>query len=84
MAAAHFTMFSADAIPRCVAQDINGLETKVVVIAGQISDLQQLTPPPDSCAAAAQSDLAICTLRMRWCRIFDRPLINVYIFERIR
>jgi len=65
MAAPHFTLFWADAIPHQITQDANGLETEVSVIAAQLQSVQPLLPPPDSWAAAAQSDLAIWTLRMQ-------------------
>ncbi len=76
MAAPHFTMFWADAIPNQVSQDVNGLETEISVIAGQVSGVQPLPPPPDSWAAAAQSDLAIWTLRMQPGARFTLPIAN--------
>ncbi len=61
----HFTMFWADTIPHRISQDANARETEVAVIAGQYLDAAPLAPPPDSWAAAAQSDLAIWTLHMQ-------------------
>jgi len=76
MAAPHFTLFWADAIPHQITQDANGLETEVSVIAGQLQSVQPLLPPPDSWAAAAQSDLAIWTLRMQPGTRFTLPSAN--------
>ncbi|MCA3219104.1 MAG: pirin family protein [Burkholderiales bacterium] len=64
MAAPHFTMFWADAIPRQSFKDEAGRSTDVVVIAGQLGGLTPLAPPPDSWAAHAEADIAIWTLRI--------------------
>jgi quercetin 2,3-dioxygenase len=64
-----FTMLWANDIPGHAVKDANGLETFVSVIAGQLADgdkpLKPLSPPPDSWAAQADSDVAIWTLRMQ-------------------
>jgi redox-sensitive bicupin YhaK (pirin superfamily) len=64
MAAPHFTMFWADAIPRQSFTDEAGRNTDVVVIAGELAGLTPLAPPPDSWAARAEGDIAIWTLRI--------------------
>jgi redox-sensitive bicupin YhaK (pirin superfamily) len=74
MAAPHFTMLWAEAMPRITASDDAGHQTEVVCVAGRLDDgrhvADPLAPPPDSWAAAAESDLAIWTIRMspgaRW------------------
>ncbi|RFO96612.1 pirin [Rhodoferax lacus] len=70
MAEPHFTMFWHEAIPRLRHADANGKTTLVTCIAGTVSGLQGLPPPPDSWASEATSDLAILTLKMepgaRW------------------
>ena len=76
MAPPHFTMFWADAIPQRVTKDANGLETEIAVIAGRIGELTPLAPPPDSWAAAAQSDLAIWTLHLQAGARFTLPSAN--------
>ena len=96
----HFTMFWADDIPRLAVLDANGLATQVSVIAGQLTDanrhalngqavksVRALSPPPDSWAAQAQSDVAIWTLRMPPHARFTLPATqvgtrrNLYFFK---
>ena len=65
MAEPHFTMFWADDIPGRSVKDASGRQTFVSVIAGQLAEAAKpLSPPPDSWAAQAQTDIAIWTLRM--------------------
>ncbi|QDL55812.1 pirin family protein [Rhodoferax aquaticus] len=70
MAKPHFTMFWHEDIPRTVHVDAKDGHTEVVCIAGSLSGMQPLPPPPDSWASAPHSDLAIWTLTMsagaRW------------------
>jgi quercetin 2,3-dioxygenase len=77
MAAPHFTMFWSPDIPRLQALDAAARSTEVAVIAGRLGDgfeqagvADALAPPPDSWAAQAEADVAICTIRMapgaRW------------------
>ena len=71
MASPHFTMFWAGNIPRVVTADAAGRKTELAVIAGPLAGAgKPLTPPPDSWAAQAQSDVAIWTVTMepgaRW------------------
>lgn len=74
MADPHFTMFWANDIPSCVVKDSDGLETFVSVIAGQMADVDKpLSPPPDSWATQAQTDVAIWTLRMQPGASFTLP-----------
>jgi len=65
----HFTMFWTEQIPQHVS-DSDGT-TQLTCIAGRYADAgAPLSPPPDSYASQAESDLAIWTLRMapgaRW------------------
>jgi quercetin 2,3-dioxygenase len=74
MAAPHFTMFWSQDLPRVQALDAAGRSTEVTLIAGRLGDAferaggadesKALAPPPDSWAAQAESDVAICTIRM--------------------
>ena len=65
MAEPRFTMFWADDIPGRSVKDASGRQTFVSVIAGQLAEAAKpLSPPPDSWAAQAQTDIAIWTLRM--------------------
>jgi redox-sensitive bicupin YhaK (pirin superfamily) len=80
MATPHFTMFWSQDIPRLRALDAAGRSTEVAVIAGRLGNTfgpagvadvnKALAPPPASWAAQAESDVAICTIRMapgaRW------------------
>ncbi len=70
MAEPHFTMFWNADIPRVHAVDDQGRKTEAVCVAGRLQDAQGLPPPPDSWASAADSDLAIYTLKLeagaRW------------------
>ncbi|MBL8522289.1 MAG: pirin family protein [Betaproteobacteria bacterium] len=70
MVAPHFTMLWSEQIPRRQVRDAAGAATDVVCIAGRVSDLSPLSPPPDSWASQADADVAIWTLRMdggaRW------------------
>ena len=71
MAAPHFTMFWSQDIARPLAIDAAGRSTEIAVIAGRLGDAFEragladaLAPPPDSWAAQAEADVAICTIRM--------------------
>ena len=64
MAAPHFAMFWAPAIPRHAAIDGEGRLTEVTVIAGALGPVRPPQPPPHSWAARPESDVAIWTLRM--------------------
>ena len=87
----HFTMFWANNIPGSVLTDANGLQTRVSVIAGQLTStdtpVKALSPPPDSWAAQAQADIAIWTLRMAPGANFSLPAAkagtrrNLYFFK---
>jgi redox-sensitive bicupin YhaK (pirin superfamily) len=76
----HFTMLWANDIPGRVTKDANGPETSVSVIAGQLADadkpLNPLSPPPDSWAAQANSNVAIWTLRMQPGARYTLPAAN--------
>ena len=88
MAEPHFTMFWADDIPNCVVKDGQGLETYLSVIAGQLAGAgKPLSPPPDSWASQAHSDVAVWTLRMQPGASFRLPAAkpatrrNLYFFK---
>jgi len=74
MANPHFTMLWSGDIPRLTSRDVRGRVTRVAVVAGTLQDLDgtgepknlnPLSPPPDSWAARAESDVAIWTLQMQ-------------------
>lgn len=60
----HFSMLWADTIPTEVVQDDAGKETAVTVMAGKYGDAIAPAPPPNSWAAAAESDIAIWTIKL--------------------
>jgi redox-sensitive bicupin YhaK (pirin superfamily) len=64
MVPAYFTMFWNDQIPRRLYADANGRKVEVTVIAGAISDVEPLPPPPHSWGANPESDLAIWSIAM--------------------
>ena len=63
-ASPHFAMLWNDTIPEVVMTDINGLTTKVRVIAGQLQQAKAPLPAPDSWAADSKNEVAIWTIRM--------------------
>jgi quercetin 2,3-dioxygenase len=73
MVAPHFTMFWAGQIAHRVVTDAAGREVRLSCVAGRLPAAglaAALAPPPDSWASQAESDLAICTLKLapgaRW------------------
>jgi len=70
MSEPHFTMFWGENIQTLQHHDAQGHATEVMVVAGSLEGAQGLSPPPDSWASEADSDLAIFTIRMapgaRW------------------
>ncbi|MEM7244666.1 MAG: pirin family protein [Acidobacteriota bacterium] len=73
MVAPHFKMFWRDQVGRSVSQDAAGGTTEVSVIAGQLGDARSPSPPPDSWAAQADSDVAIWTIDMEPGAIWELP-----------
>ena len=65
MAEPHFTMMWHEHIPKVQFKDEAGLQTDVVVVAGQLDQARGLPPPPDSWASDPDADLAIFTVRMQ-------------------
>ncbi len=69
LAKPHFSMLWSEAIPR-VEFDHDGRATIVTVIAGALADQRAPSPPPESWAARADTDVAIWCIQMapgaRW------------------
>lgn len=61
----HFAMLWNDTIPEVVMTDFNGINTKVRVIAGHLSQAKAPLPAPDSWAADPANEVAIWTIQMR-------------------
>jgi hypothetical protein len=64
MVPAYFTMFWNDQLPRRRFTDASGKSVDVTVIAGAMSDVQPLAPPPHSWGADPDADLAIWSIAM--------------------
>ncbi len=60
----HFSMLWNDSIPTVHVKDDAGRSTELRVVAGRVGDKVAPSPPPNSWAAAADSDVAIWTLKM--------------------
>ncbi len=60
----NFSMFWSEKMPRRVVTDEAGRTTEVTITAGAFGEVAPLAPPPDSWASAADSDVAIWTLKM--------------------
>jgi redox-sensitive bicupin YhaK (pirin superfamily) len=60
----YFSMFWKNAVPERASVDDAGRATHVTLTAGHIDGLRAPKPPPNSWASAAESDLAIWTLRL--------------------
>ncbi|WP_210543358.1 pirin family protein [Rhodoferax sp. PAMC 29310] len=67
----HFTMLWSEDIPRQLMTDAQGRLTEVAVVTGRLpahqaefSEVEALTPPPDSWAAQTEADVAIWTIRL--------------------
>jgi quercetin 2,3-dioxygenase len=81
----HFSMFWADDIPNVRPEQSDGVN--VVVVAGTIGERAPPTPPPDSWASVAGSDVAIWTIEMaadaQWVLPAAVPGLNrvLYLFD---
>lgn len=60
----HFSMLWNKLIPRHVARDAAKRETRVAVIAGSLASAKPASPPPNSWASQAGSDVAMWTIKM--------------------
>lgn len=64
MVPAHFSMLWNEHIPRRIVRDRAGHTTELTVIAGRYGDAVPPSPPPNSWAAQAHSQVAIWTLKL--------------------
>ncbi|KQQ31917.1 pirin [Duganella sp. Leaf126] len=60
----HFTMLWSEDVPRQVVADAAGARTEIMCVAGKLAGVTPLAPPPDSWAAADESDVAIWVITM--------------------
>jgi redox-sensitive bicupin YhaK (pirin superfamily) len=72
----HFTMLWNEKIPRVVETDAQGRVVEITVAAGRYKDISPPSPPPNSYASQAQSDLAIWNLKLEPGAIFDLPAVK--------
>lgn len=76
----YFAMLWNDTIPEVVMTDFNGINTKVRVIAGHLSQAKAPLPAPDSWAADPAHEVAIWTMQMgagaQWTLPAASSLIN--------
>lgn len=84
----YFTMLWDEDLPRHVVTDPSGAITTVTVIAGELAGLRPPSPPPDSWASRAESDLAIWHITMEPGAPFELPAAAgsntarvLYVFE---
>ncbi|MEM9488568.1 MAG: pirin family protein [Myxococcota bacterium] len=76
----HFTMLWSDKIPQRTFHDSNGKATQVTLVAGRHGDHDGLvapSPPPDSWASQADSDVAIWTIEMAAGATWTLPAVNL-------
>jgi redox-sensitive bicupin YhaK (pirin superfamily) len=73
----YFSMLWDRSIPRHVSRDEAGRATEVTLVAGRLDGTTAPAPPPHSWASAAESDVAIWTIKMapgaRWTLPPARP-----------
>jgi len=69
----HFAMLWADDIPTEQVRDAAGKRTSVTVIAGRYGSARAPSPPPNSWAAAADSDLGMWTIDLEPGARFELP-----------
>lgn len=60
----HFKMLWGDQIPVVHSKDAKGLNTEVIVVAGEVAGERAPAPPPDSWAAALENDVAVLRIKM--------------------
>ena len=84
----HFTMLWNEDVPRHVMVDDAGRSTEVTIIAGALGHAAAPSPPPDSWASRAESDLAIWSIRMEPGAAWELPAATgadtariLYFFE---
>ncbi|HEY8374985.1 MAG TPA: pirin family protein [Nannocystis sp.] len=74
MAPPHFSMLWREAIPKLVASDAEGRRTEVTLVAGRLPGTEAPpSPPPNSWAARADSDVAIATIAIEAGARFTLP-----------
>ncbi|MGY6501991.1 MAG: pirin family protein [Acidimicrobiales bacterium] len=84
----HFTMLWDHEVPRQEFTDEAGRRTEVTVIAGRLGDATPPSPPPESWAARADSDVAIWHLHLEPGATWTLPAATgadtnrvIYVFE---
>lgn len=60
----HYKMFWGETIPKYSYKDVEGNETKVEIVAGQIAQDKAPSPPPDSWAFLKENEVAVWNVEM--------------------
>jgi hypothetical protein len=60
----YFSMFWDRTVPKTSKKDDAGRATELMIVAGRLGELTPPSPPPDSWASRADSDVAIWTIKM--------------------
>jgi redox-sensitive bicupin YhaK (pirin superfamily) len=76
MVPSHFKMLWHEDIPVVTSTDADGRETEVTVVAGSFGDQSPPSPPPNSWASKARSDLAIWKIRMDAGARLEMPTVS--------
>ncbi len=83
----YFSMFWREETPTVIARDADGLETRVLVVAGKLGETSAPPPPPNSWAARPEADVAIWSIKMpagaQWTLPAAKPGTNrmLYLFR---
>jgi hypothetical protein len=83
----YFSMLWADQVPTVVQRGDTGGATHVTVVAGSLAGAQPPSPPPDSWASRADSEVAIWTIRMEPEAVWSLPRASgniartLYLFQ---
>ena len=66
----YFSMFWKNQVPKVLTKDADGRSVEVTIVAGTYKDSKTPSPPPNSWAAKAKSDVSIWTVKLdpqaRW------------------
>ena len=88
MADPYFTMFWSEQIPKVRNTDSQGRSTEVAVIAGRFGNTSPLSPPPDSWASKATSEVAVWHIHLDPGTSLDLPparsaevVRTLYVFD---
>jgi hypothetical protein len=64
MSKPYFSMLWDETVPKRTVKDANGRAVELTIVAGKYGDAAPPSPPPDSWASQAKSDVAIWTIKL--------------------